>query len=108
MHGQTIPAGKLVVPMIGSANRDAKQFPNAEQFDISRDPNPQIAFGHGIHACLGAALARQEARIALPDLLGRLKNLEVEGIDNWPPRQALHVHGPASLPVRFAPATRQN
>ena len=108
LHGQTIPAGKLVLPMIGSANRDAKQFVNAEQFDIGRDPNPHIAFGHGIHACLGAALARQEARIALPDLLGRLKNLEVEGLESWPPRQALHVHGPASLPVCFTPASRQN
>ncbi|HZR20359.1 MAG TPA: cytochrome P450 [Verrucomicrobiae bacterium] len=101
MHGKVIPAGKLVLPMIGSANRDAKQFSNADTFDIGRDPNPHIAFGHGIHACLGAALARLEARIALPDLLGRLKHLEVECPQSWPPRQALHVQGPATLPVRF-------
>jgi len=104
MHGQRIPAGKLLLPMIGSANRDARQFPKADQFDITRNPNPHIAFGHGIHACLGAALARLEARIALPDLLGRLMNLEVVGMDCWPPRKALHVHGPASLPIRFKPA----
>src|SRR5204862_1257589 len=69
MHGGVIPAGKLVLPMIGSANRDPKQFPDAGRFDITRDPNPHIAFGHGIHACLGAPLARLEARIALTDLL---------------------------------------
>ena len=54
MHGQIIPAGKLVLPMIGSANRDSRQFPNASGFDITRNPNPHIAFGLGIHACLGA------------------------------------------------------
>jgi cytochrome P450 len=104
LHGKVIPAGKLVLPMIGSANRDSKQFPRAEVFDIARDPNPHLAFGHGIHACLGAALARLEARVVLPDLLGRLKNLQVESPDSWMPRGALHVHGPASLPVRFTPA----
>src|SRR5207302_5735975 len=65
MHGQTIPAGKLVLPLIGSANRDPKQFRDAGRFDITREPNPHIAFGHGIHACLGGPLARLEARIAL-------------------------------------------
>jgi len=65
MHGQVIPAGALVLPMIGSANRDPKQFPQAGRFDISRHPNPHITFGHGIHSCIGAALARLEARIAL-------------------------------------------
>jgi len=103
MQGRVIPAGRLVVPMIGSANRDEHQFRNAGQFDITRDPNPHIAFGHGIHSCLGAALARLEARIALPDLLGRLANLQVDGDGRWQPRQALHVHGPASLPIHFEP-----
>ena len=106
MHGKLIPAGKLVLPMIGSANRDENQFASADQFDITRDPNPHVAFGHGIHACLGAALARLEARIALPDLLGRLKSLEIECGTSWSPRKALHVHGPASLPIRFKPAQR--
>ena len=73
MHGQIIPAGKLVLPMIGSANRDSRQFPNASGFDITRNPNPHIAFGLGIHACLGAPLARLEAKIALTDFLGRVK-----------------------------------
>jgi cytochrome P450 len=103
MHGQTIPVGKLVLPMIGSANRDAAQFPDPDRFDIARTPNPHIAFGHGIHFCLGAPLSRLEAAIALTDLLQRLPHFERAGQDPWPPRQALHVHGPASLPIRFAP-----
>jgi cytochrome P450 len=106
LHGQVIPAGKLMLPMIGSANRDEHQFKNAGQFDIRREPNPHIAFGHGIHSCLGAALARLEARIALPDLLSRLKNLRLDDAGHWEPRKALHVHGPASLPLHFEPGRR--
>ena len=75
LHGQSIPAGKLVLPIIGSANRDPKQFPDAGRFDIGRDPNPHLAFGHGIHSCLGAPLARLEARIALTDFLERVRRV---------------------------------
>jgi cytochrome P450 len=106
IHGQTIPAGKLVLPIIGAANRDPRQFPDAGRFDTARDPNPHIAFGHGIHFCLGAALSRLEARIALPDLLERLKGLELAIREPWEPRKALHVHGPARLPIRFEPGRR--
>jgi cytochrome P450 len=104
--GQKIPAGKLVLPIIGSANRDAQQFPDPNRFDIARDPNPHIAFGHGVHFCLGAPLSRLEARIALPDLLERLKGLELASSDPWEPRKALHVHGPSRLPIRFEPGKR--
>ena len=107
MHGQVIPAGKLVLPMIGSANRDPKQFRDAGRFDITRDPNPHIAFGHGIHACLGAPLARLEARIALADFLERVKGFELASDEPWEPRKALHVHGPSRLPIRFTPAARR-
>jgi cytochrome P450 len=103
LHGQTILAGQLVLPVIGSANRDPKAFPDADRFDIARDPNPHIAFGHGIHACLGAPLARLEARIALPELLERLKGLALASNEPWEPRKALNVHGPARLPIRFEP-----
>jgi cytochrome P450 len=106
MHGQTIPAGQLVLPIIGSANRDPLQFREANRFDITRDPNPHIAFGHGIHACLGAALSRLESRIALSDLLTRMEVFELASDAPWQPRQALHVHGPASLPIRFQAAKR--
>jgi cytochrome P450 len=101
MHGHAIPAGDLVLPMIGSANRDARQFAGADRFDITRDPNPHIAFGQGIHSCLGAALSRLEARIALTDLLER--DFALASDEPWEPRKALHVHGPSRLPLRFQP-----
>jgi len=97
MHGQTIPAGALVL----SANRDPRQFPDAGKFDIGRSPNPHVAFGHGIRFCLGAALSRMEARIALADLLARLEEFELASDEPWEPRKALHVHGPTKLPIRF-------
>jgi cytochrome P450 len=96
-----IPAGQLVLAMIGSANRDPRVFSDAESFNISRDPNPHVGFGHGIHFCLGAALARLESKIALSDLLKRFQNFELATDQPWQPREALNVHGPASLPIRF-------
>lgn len=103
LHGETVPAGSLVLAMVGSANRDPKAFANAGVFDIARDPNLHVAFGHGIHFCIGAALARLEGRVALEELLGSVANITLEGDGTWPPRAALHVHGPASLPIRFEP-----
>jgi cytochrome P450 len=103
LHGQTIPAGKLALAVIGSANRDPKQFKDADRFDIAREPNPHIAFGHGIHSCIGAALARMEAKIALSDFLARVNNFELATPEPWEPRRALHVHGPSRLPIRFEP-----
>lgn len=101
LRGQTIPAGALMLPMIGAANRDPAQFAEPDRFDIARAPNPHVAFGHGIHFCLGAALSRLETRIALGDILARFRTFERAGTEPWPPRPALHVHGPASLPVHF-------
>ena len=101
LHGQIIPAGKIVLPVMGAANRDPRQFPDANRFDISRDPNPHIAFGHGIHVCLGAPLARLEARIALCDFLERVDTFELARNEPWEPRKALQVLGPTRLPIRF-------
>lgn len=102
LGGRAIPAGKLVLAMIGAANRDPQRFVDAGRFDVSRDPNPHIAFGQGIHFCLGAALARMEARIALGDLLERMELIELADDEPWEPRPAFHVHGPVRLPIRFA------
>lgn len=96
-----IPAGSLVLPVIGSANRDPKQFADAERFDIGRQPNRHLAFGHGIHFCLGAALSRLEARIALADLLARFERLELALEGEWEARTGLHVLGPSRLPLRM-------
>jgi cytochrome P450 len=100
--GQTIPSGRVVLAMIGSANRDAKVFDQPDRFDIARDPNPHLAFGHGIHFCMGAPLARLEASITLTELLKRVDRFERAGTEPWKPRKALHVHGPTHLPIRFA------
>jgi cytochrome P450 len=105
-QGQVIPAGKLVLAVIGSANRDPGQFRDAGRFDVTRDPNPHLAFGHGIHFCLGAPLARLEARIALADFLERVQGFELASAEPWEPRKALHVHGPSRLPIRFTPGRR--
>jgi cytochrome P450 len=102
LHGRTIPAGQFVLAMLGAANRDSLHFAQPNKFDIKRDPNPHIAFGHGIHFCLGAALSRLEARIALPDFLSRVKHFELGTEEPLMPRKAFHVHGPSQLPLRFA------
>lgn len=106
MNGQTIPAGRLVLAMIGSANRDPAQFPAANRFDISRDPNPHLAFGHGIHFCLGAALARLEARIALTEFFTRVKDFGPTDGEPWQPRQGLHVHGPVAYQSASRPPSQ--
>jgi cytochrome P450 len=100
LHGTVIPAGSFVLPMIGSANRDPRQFPDPHRFDITRDPNPHVAFGHGLHFCLGAALSRMEAKIALTAILERFSTIELASDEPWQPRRALHVHGPDTLPLR--------
>jgi cytochrome P450 len=71
LGGQVIPADVLVTPWLLSANRDERKFPHPDRFDIHRSPNHHVAFGHGIHFCLGELLARVEARIAVGVLLDR-------------------------------------
>ena len=104
LHGVTIPAGKFILVALGSANRDASHFADADRFDIARDPNPHLAFGHGFHFCIGASLSRLEARVALGDLLARVRGIERASDEPWTPREAFHVHGPTSLPIRFRPS----
>lgn len=98
--GTAVPAGGMVLAVIGAANRDPAAFSDPDRFDIARDPNPHLAFGHGPHFCLGAPLARLEARIALADLLARTDEII---LGPWEPRPGSHVLGPAHLPFRFAP-----
>ncbi|BAY85213.1 cytochrome P450 like protein [Calothrix parasitica NIES-267] len=77
LHGVTIPKGATVFPFLGAANRDPAMFKNPEVFDITRSPNKHLAFGSGIHSCLGAQLARIETKIAINNLLKRNPNLRL-------------------------------
>lgn len=76
LAGQHIPANAIIQAWNASANRDAAQFSDPERFEIERQPNRHLTFGHGIHFCIGAPLARLEANVALPMILAQLKNLQ--------------------------------
>ncbi|MGB1309798.1 MAG: cytochrome P450 family protein [Leucothrix sp.] len=77
LHGVTIPKGTMVIPLLGAANHDPEVFDRPETFDITRQPNHHLGFGQGIHYCLGAPLARLEAKIAIQNLLSRYPNLRL-------------------------------
>jgi cytochrome P450 len=102
INGCVIPLGDMVLPSLLAANRDPDVFKNPDQLDITRDPNPHIAFGHGIHYCLGAPLARMEGQIAMKALLERFPtirlNAPVESLE-W--SENLLLHGMAALPVAW-------
>jgi cytochrome P450 PksS len=101
--GVHIPRGQMVVPILLAANRDPLVFPDPDRFDITRNPNPHIALGMGIHYCLGAPLARAETAIAINTLLRELPRLELavpEGELPWR-TNVLLFHGLQALPVRF-------
>ncbi|WP_434416118.1 cytochrome P450 family protein [Nannocystis pusilla] len=101
LHGRTIPRGARVTALIGSANRDEEAFPRADELDLQRTPNRHVAFGHGVHYCVGAPLARLEGRIALGTLVSRFPRLRLAV-----PREQLRwrkttvLRGLEALPVR--------
>ena len=76
--GQRVPAGSALLFLVGAANRDDRRFPDGDRFDIHRPQGKHLTFGHGIHSCLGAALARLEGRIALDEVLRRFPVWEVD------------------------------
>jgi cytochrome P450 len=98
--GQTIGKGELVMPFLGAADRDPTQFPDPDRLDITRADNRHIAFGMGIHFCLGAPLARMEGQIAINTLLARLPKLAL-ATDRPQFRQSLTLRGLQALPVSF-------
>ncbi len=98
--GRSVPAGQVLNLWVASANRDEQHFAEPDRFDIGRNPNPHMAFGHGIHFCIGAPLARLEGRIAVDLLLRRSSQLSVDGRpDLYDPRV---MTGAKRLPVRAA------
>lgn len=100
VRGRKIRKGQLVYYMFGAANRDPDQFPEPDRFDIERQSNRHLAFGFGIHFCIGAPLARIEAPIAIATMLRRLSHLELkEPTIQW--GDSMHVRGPKRLEVGF-------
>jgi pimeloyl-[acyl-carrier protein] synthase len=98
--GRTIRTGDMVMPFIGAADRDPAQFPDPDRLDLSRGDNRHLAFGWGIHFCLGAPLARVEGQIAIDALVRRLPRLALVG-DTPEYRQSLTLRGLKTLPVKF-------
>jgi cytochrome P450 len=100
--GVPIAKGSMVVPIFASANRDERRFPEPDVFDVTRDAQGHLAFGHGIHFCLGAPLARLEARIALEAMFERLGELrpagEMERVDSF------FLRGLSRMPLAFEAA----
>ena len=97
VRGRKLRRGARVFLLLASGNRDEQQFPEPERFDITRTPNRHLAFGFGTHFCLGASLARLEARVAWEELFARFSDFEIEG-----PCERLHsgiIRGLLSVPV---------
>ena len=101
LAGTLLPKGVLVVPLIASANRDESVFDRAAEFIIDRDPNPHLAFGYGIHNCLGAHLARLEGRIAVASLVNALDEITITEEDRT---QFNRLGGPEKLQVKLKTA----
>ncbi|MEK8132510.1 cytochrome P450 [Paenibacillus filicis] len=103
LNGKLIQADQEVVVWMGSANRDEAKFAGASQFIPDRKPNPHLAFGQGIHFCLGAPLARLEARIAVKALLQRCRHLHLDAGAELTRTPGSFVFGYKELPVTFDP-----
>lgn len=98
---QRIPAGVLILVVVGAANRDPDVFDYPARFDIGCRPNPHLAFAHEVNFCLGAALAQLEAPISITEFFSRVCHFESMSTGPLEPRSALHVWSPESLPVRY-------
>ncbi len=103
LHGVAIREEDVLLCWLGSANRDETIFPDPERFDVARDPNPHLAFGFGIHYCVGANLARLEARVALEALLRRTRSIELADEGELPLHPSPVFRAVTRLPVRLEP-----
>lgn len=103
IDGRTIEPGTIVILCTGAANHDPTVFDHPEQLDWHRPTNPHLAFGGGIHYCLGATLARTEARIALRPILDRLPNLALAAAPTR--RPSFTVRGLDTLRLTWTPET---
>lgn len=101
LKGKALQTGDRAMLYFAAANRDPAAFADADRCLIDRSPNPHLAFGMGIHACIGAPLARQEIRVALEELLARTKSFALAGSVA---REFWHPYGLRSLPLHIEPA----
>jgi cytochrome P450 len=104
IDGRPVAAGDWVMARLPSANRDPAEFDRPDVFDIRRQPNRHLTLGHGIHFCLGAPLARMEARVGLETMLRRLRDVRLVTDVPLVPHQSPFAYGMERLPVTFAPA----
>ena len=101
-HGRSLERGELVVPVLAAANADPVRFDRPERMDITRSPNPHVAFGTGVHFCLGAQLARVEAQVFLEKLFSRFPNLSLAVPDSALKYTGrLGIRALTALPVRL-------
>jgi cytochrome P450 len=98
VHGTDVPAGSVMLFLLGSANRDDRRFPDGDSFDIHRKDGRHLTFGNGIHLCMGAALARMEGVIALEEVLNRIPHWDID-VDNARLSPTSTVRGWETLPV---------
>jgi cytochrome P450 len=103
LAGSMLTPGSDLLLMFAAANRDESRFPDPEGFDILRNPEGHLAFGHGIHFCLGASLARLEARVAFEALFERCRDFRLDD-DEIPLVESPVVRGPRRLRLRFESA----
>jgi cytochrome P450 len=100
ISGVRLPRGAIVVVLLASALRDESQFPQADHFLMDRERSSHLAFGHGIHYCLGALLARLEARLGLEALFSRIQDFSRASAElTWSP--SLIARGPLALPIHL-------
>jgi hypothetical protein len=100
LDGHPIKAGQTVTVSLPAANRDPKRYPDPNRLDITREAGGHLAFGHGIHQCLGQQLARIEMRIGFPALLNRFPNLRLAASPSEiPTREDMSIYGVHQLPV---------
>ncbi len=100
LGGETIKKGDIVAVWLGSANRDESVFENPDQFRLNRPNMDHVSFGHGIHFCLGAPLARVEAGVTIKKLLERIKNIRLQS-DEIELNQSMVTYSIKELPIRF-------
>ena len=102
VSGVLIPEGQLVLPMLSSANRDESEFESPDSFDIDRDTRKHLAFGRGVHVCLGAPLARIEGQEIITELLTNFPNMKLkERVEDLSWRRDVALRGLTSLPVQL-------